>query len=194
MKRQLRLQRAVKRIAEGRRGRRRSGRRATVGMKVAAAKQRPTAISFGKRWATLFWGRGAACGVDEDEVSGDNDSEDEVEVDGFGFESREKRCEGDGGEEDSQQEGGAVVVVEVVAGFELFVVADCVDVEDTGVHQTIGGVEHPDGESHGQCGSDRKVNVAGRGDEPGPESGDGWGVEGEKMPERERVPGAADRF
>ena len=37
---------------------------------------------------------GAACGVDEDEVAGDEASEDEVEADGFGFEVREEQRRG----------------------------------------------------------------------------------------------------
>jgi hypothetical protein len=61
MKRQLRLQTAAKRIAAGSRVKRRSGRRATVGMKMAEAKKTPTAISLGRRWAALFEAaRGAA--------------------------------------------------------------------------------------------------------------------------------------
>ena len=92
--------------------------------------------------------------------------------------------EGDGGEEDSGEEGGAVAVVEVVAGFEV-----CVEwggsSRSAGVQQTVGGVEHPDGEGHGEGGGEGEMDVVGGGDEPGPESGDGGGVEGEKMPERE---------
>ena len=61
------------------------------------------------------------------------------------------------------------------------------DVEEARVHQAIGGVEHPDGDGHCECGGDGKVNVVGGGDEPCPEDGDGWSVEGEKMPEREGV-------
>ena len=64
---------------------------------------------------------GAARSVDEDEVAADQASEDEVEVDGLGFEVREKYCEGDGGEKDSGEEGCAVAMVEVVASFEIFV-------------------------------------------------------------------------
>jgi hypothetical protein len=51
MKRQLRLHRVARRSAKGNKETRRPGRRATVGMKVAAAKNRPTAISLGRRWA-----------------------------------------------------------------------------------------------------------------------------------------------
>ena len=64
-------------------------------------------------------GRGAACDVDEDEVSEDEGSEDEIEADGGGFEAREEQGEGDGDEEDSGEEGSAVAMVKVVAGFEV---------------------------------------------------------------------------
>ena len=42
-------------------------------------------------------GRGAACGVDEGEVAGDEAPEDEVEMDGCRVEVREEECESDGG-------------------------------------------------------------------------------------------------
>ena len=81
-----------------------------------------------------------------------------------------------------------MAVVEVVASFEVLVMG-WVGVEDagihqTGIHQTIGGVEHPDGDDHGERGGDGKVDVVGGGDEPCPENGDSGSVEGEKMPER----------
>jgi hypothetical protein len=78
---------------------------------------------------------GASGGVDENEVATDQASEDEIEVDGFGVEAGEKSREGDGGEDDSGEEGGAMTVVEVVAGFEVFVMG-WVGVEETSVHQT----------------------------------------------------------
>ena len=172
MKRQLRLQRVAKRSAGASSGRRSCGWRATVGMKVAAAKKMPTAISLGRRWAL----RG---GVDEDEVSEDQAAEDEVEVDGFGFEARKEEGEGDGGDEDAGEEGGAVAVVEEVAGFEG------VGLGGLGVEETVGGVEHPDGDGHGEGGGEGEAEVVGAGDEPGPERGYGGGVEGEEMPEGE---------
>ena len=78
---------------------------------------------------------GATRCVDEDEVGGDEGSEDQLEVDGCGFEAGKERCEGDGREDDSGEEGGAVKVVEVVAGFEVFVVRR-VEVKMTGINQT----------------------------------------------------------
>ena len=147
---------------------------------------------FGKEVGNLLLGCAAGC-VDEDEVGGDEACEDEVEVDGLGFEVRQKQSEGDRGKEDSEEEGGTVTVMEVVAGFEALIVGG-VGVEETRVHQAIGGVEHPDGDGHGQSGSEGKMNVVRRSDEPCPECGDGWGVEGEKMPERERAGVADDRF
>jgi hypothetical protein len=84
-------------------------------------------------------------------------------------------------------------MVEVVASFEVFVMG-WIGVEEAGVHQTIGCVEHPDCDGHCECGGDRKVDVVGGGDEPCPEDGDGWSVEGEKMPEREGIRVVAYRF
>ena len=63
---------------------------------------------------------GVAGGVDEDEVGGDEGAEDEVEVDGCELEAGKECGESDGGEEDSDEEGEAVTMVEVVAGFEVF--------------------------------------------------------------------------
>ena len=124
---------------------------------------------------------GAPCDVNEDEVSEDEGSENEIEADGSDFEMREEQRESDGREEDSGEEKGAVAVVEVVAGFEVFEEVR-LGVEGAGVHQTIGCVEGPDGESHSQCRSEWEMDLVGGGDEPRPESGDGGGVEGEKMP------------
>ena len=93
---------------------------------------------------------GASRDVDEDEVSEDEGSEDEIEADGRGFEVREEQCEGDGGEEDSGEEDGSVAVVEVVAGFEVSEEVG-LSVKGAGVHESVGGVEGPDGEGHGQC-------------------------------------------
>jgi hypothetical protein len=69
-----------------------------------------------------------------------------------------------------------------------------VGVEQTRVQEAIGGIEHPDGDGHGQSRSERKTDVVRRSDEPCPEGGDCRGVEGEKMPERERTGVADDRF
>jgi hypothetical protein len=120
--------------------------------------------------------------VDEDEVTAEEAAEDQVEMNGVGFEAREEDGQRDGGEEDSGEEEGAVAMMEVVAGFE--VVRLCGGgVHQVGIHQTIGGVEHPDGDGHGEGGGDGKAEMGSRGDEPGPEDGYGGGIEGEKMPE-----------
>jgi hypothetical protein len=66
--------------------------------------------------------------------------------------------------------------VEVMAGFERVL-----------VEEAVGGVERPDGEEHGEDGGCGEVDVVGAGDEPGPESGYGRGVEGEEMPEGEGI-------
>ena len=57
--------------------------------------------------------------VDEDEVGEDEATEDEVEPDRFGREMGQQDGEGDGGEKDTGDEGAALTVVEVVAGFEV---------------------------------------------------------------------------
>ena len=133
------------------------------------------------------------CAVDEDEITEDEGPEDEVEMDGVGFEMGKKDRESNRGEENSTEKGGAVAVVEVVAGFEVFL-ATGVDVEEPGIHEAISGVEHPDGDGHGQNRRERKVDVICRSDEPSPESRNGGRVEGEKMPERKRVFVAVNRF
>jgi hypothetical protein len=146
---------------------------------------------FGKAVGNLLQCRSAARGVDENEVGGDEASEDDVEVDGFGFEVGKKESEGDGGKEDSREEGGTVAVVEVVAGFEALGVV-WVGVKETRVHEAIGSVEHPDGDGHRQSRREGKADVVRRSNEPCPESSDGWGIEGEKMPEGERTRVADD--
>ena len=78
MKRQLRLQRAAKRMAEGSRVEAEAGSRATVGMKMAAGKKRPTAISFGQAMC-------AAGGVEDEEPGDEQGAFDEVEADGSGI-------------------------------------------------------------------------------------------------------------
>lgn len=59
-------------------------------------------------------------------------------------------------------------------------------VEEAGIEQTVGGVEHPDGDKHGQNGGDGEVDVVGSGDEPDPEGGHSRGIQREEMPEIER--------
>jgi hypothetical protein len=128
--------------------------------------------------------RSVRSSVDEDEVSGQKASQDEVEAKRGWLDAGKKDGECDGREEDADQEGGAVLVVEAVAGFEA-IFARGWSVEKTGVHEAIGGVEHPDGDRHGEDGGLGKMDVAGSCDEPCPEGGDGWGIEGEEMPEFE---------
>jgi hypothetical protein len=120
--------------------------------------------------------------VDEDEVTAEEAAEDQVEMNGGGCEARKEDGQRDGGEEDSGEEEGAVTVVEVVAGFEIVRLGGR-GVHLTCIHETIGGVEHPDGDGHGEDGGDREAEMGSRGDEPGPENGYGGGIEGEKMPE-----------
>jgi len=67
-------------------------------------------------------------------------------------------------------------MVEVVAGFERSDV-ERVFGEQARVEEPVGDVEHPDGEEHSGDAGCGQVDVVGEGDEPGPECGDGWGVE-----------------
>jgi len=136
--------------------------------------------------------RAVGC-VDEDEVGEDRRAEDEVEMNRRGFEMREERGECDGGEKDSGEEEGAVAMVEVVAGFEVGEEVG-LRVEDAGVHETVGCVEHPDGEGHGERRGEGEMDLVGCGDEPGPQGSDGGGVEREEMPARERIARGCDCF
>ena len=82
--------------------------------------------------------------VDQDEVAEDQAAEDEVEVDGFGWDAWEEDREGQGGEEDSGEEGCAVAMVEVVARFKVS------GRGGLGVEEAVGGVERPDCGGHGE--------------------------------------------
>ncbi len=60
--------------------------------------------------------------MDEEHPGGEEGGEQGVEVERAGIEAVEKSGEGDGAEEEDGDEGGAVVVVEAVTGFEIGVV------------------------------------------------------------------------
>jgi hypothetical protein len=106
--------------------------------------------------------------VDEDEVAEEEAAEDEIEIDGVGGEPEQKRGQGYGGQEDSCKEEGAVTMMEVVTGFEMLFLSGLA-VEQASVEKAVGGVEHPDGDEHGEDGGDGKTNVVGGADEPDPE-------------------------
>ena len=72
-----------------------------------------------------------------------------------------------------------MAVVEVMTGFEVG------GSGGLGVEEAVGGIERPDSGGHREEGGGGEVHVAGAGDEPGPEYGDGGGVEGEEVPESE---------
>jgi hypothetical protein len=127
---------------------------------------------------------GAAGGVDEDEVAEEESAEQKVEVDGFGGESEKEWGESYGGEQNSCEKGSAVAVMEVVAGFEVLL-ARRLAVEEASVEEAVGGVEHPDGDEHGEDGGEGKADVVGGSDEPDPERGYGGSVEREEVPEVE---------
>ena len=54
------------------------------------------------------------------------------------------------------------------------------------VEETVGGVEHPDGDEHCSGRGPGKMKADGRGDGDGPDGGDRGCVEREQMPEGER--------
>jgi len=135
---------------------------------------------------------GAAGGVDKDEVSGEERAENEVEANGVGVEAGDKESECDRGGEDAQEEERAVAVVEAMAMQEIASV-ERTGIEKAGVEQTVGCIEHPDGDGHGGGGDEWKRDVDGGGEEPGPEDGDGGGVERKQMPEGEGAGDAAFR-
>jgi hypothetical protein len=97
-------------------------------------------------------------------------------MDGCGLEAWEQDSQSNGGEDYAGEEGFAVAMVEVVAGFEGVL-----------VEEAVGGVERPDGEEHGGYCSCGEVDVVGPSDEPGPESGYRGRVEREEVPEGEWV-------
>ena len=76
-------------------------------------------------------------------------------------------------------------MVEVVACFERSDV-EGVFGEQARVEEPVGDIEHPNGEEHSEDADLCKMKVIGRGDEPGPECGNGGGVEREQMPEVQR--------
>ena len=57
--------------------------------------------------------------------------------------------------------------------------------EEAGVQQAVGNVDHPDGQEHGGWLGPGEVEVGAAGNEDGPEGGHGGGVEREEMPEGE---------
>jgi hypothetical protein len=71
-------------------------------------------------------------------------------------------------------------MVEVVAGFEFSRAGG------GGVEDTVGGIEHPDGQKHRGKACGRYMEGNGSGDEPCPQGGDGWCIEREQMPAGQR--------
>lgn len=74
-----------------------------------------------------------------------------------------------------------MAMVEEMTGFEFIGGVGCI--EETGVEQAIGGVEHPDGQGHGCRRGESKVDVGGARDEVDPEGGYSRCVQREQMPE-----------
>lgn len=76
--------------------------------------------------------------------------------------------------------------MEIVARLEVVFlrspVAEWTCVEKAGIKETVGGVEHPDRDEHGENGREGKTDVIGGGDEPDPKRGDRGCIEREEMP------------
>jgi len=115
----------------------------------------------------------AAGGMDENEVPGEQAAEDQVEVNGRGFETGQEDCKCDGGCEDAGKERTAMAVVKVVTRFEVSIGYDS---DEACIKKTIGDVEHPDREEHGNNANGWQAKVIGEGDEPNPEGSNGWGI------------------
>jgi Peptidase family M1 domain len=141
----------------------------------------------------LLLSRRAVCGMDENEVARDHPPKDQVEANGCGVELGKKSRKSNGGENDSRKKSGAMAVMEVVASLEALL-SNRISVQQARVHQTIGSVKHPNGKSHRERRRERKIDLVGRSDEPGPKSSDSWSIEREKMPERKGSSVGAHRF
>lgn len=76
--------------------------------------------------------------------------------------------------------------MEIVTRFEVVFlrspVAEWTGIEKAGIKETVGGVEHPDRDEHGEDGREGKTDVIGCGDEPDPKRGDRWCIERKEMP------------
>jgi hypothetical protein len=89
-----------------------------------------------------------------------------------------------GGDGDEDEKRAAMAMMEAVALFELGwrLAAG----ERARVEETVGGVEHPDGDEHRGRSGEGKMQANGGRDGDGPDGGDGGCVEREQMPEGER--------
>jgi hypothetical protein len=91
--------------------------------------------------------RRTVCGMDEDKIARDHSPEDQVETNSCGVEMGKKSRKSEGGENDSGKKHGAMAVMKVVMGFEALL-SSRIAVQQARVHETIGSVKHPNGESH----------------------------------------------
>ena len=117
------------------------------GNKCGSSKAETYSDLLRQTMCNLLLSRRAVCGMDENEVARDHPPKDQVEANGCGVEAGKKSRKGDRAEKDSDEKGGAVTMVKVMARLEA-IMSSRVDVEQAGVHQTIGSVKHPNGESH----------------------------------------------
>ena len=119
--------------------------------------------------------------MDQDEVSEEQAAKNEIEVDGFCGEAEQKWCERHRSQKNARDERCAMAMVKVVTRFEVRF-TPALAVERASVQQTVGGIEHPDGEEHREGRRKRQPDVVGGGDEPDPERCYRRGIEREEMP------------
>lgn len=114
----------------------------------------------------------------------------EVKVQGCGKKAGKQCSDADSCNRNDSEKCAPVAEVEKVTCFQ-FRGPDAVrGMKVPGVEETVGCVENPDGEKHGSRRDHRQSGMCGSRHEQGPESGDGWGVEREQVPEGERTGGA----
>jgi hypothetical protein len=122
-------------------------------------------------------------------------AEQEIEADRGRHEVWQQQGEGEGAQEEHALEDAAMLIVEEVARLELFVQIGVegnvvsVVLEEAGVEQAIGCVEHPDGDRHGEDGGRGEADVVTGGEKPGPERGYAGRVQGEQVPKADRLQG-----
>jgi hypothetical protein len=113
--------------------------------------------------------------VNDEEPCTEQRGQQRVEAHGMRVQTAQQGDEDAGGDCDEDEEGAAVLMMEAVALFEFGWRRTAG--ERARVEQTVGGVEHPDGDEHrGRCG-EGKMEADGGGDGDGPHSGDGGCVE-----------------
>ena len=113
--------------------------------------------------------------VDDEEPGAEKRGEQCVETHDARVDPAQQSNEDAGGDGDKEEEGAAVAMMEAVALFELG--RRLTAGERARVEETVGGVEHPDGDEHRGGRGEGKMKAYSRGDGEGPDGGDGGCVE-----------------